>query len=114
MPTVNVCVCVRARMCVCVCVCTCVCASIGMSLETLVSTSARTPQVLSRALSANQRSHPKACSGHPQLSSLMPVGTQCSVDKIKPVTPSEEPEPGASIFPMTHLVISRRDTSICV
>ena len=36
------------------------------------------------------------------------------MDKIKPVTPSEEPEPGASIFPMTHLAISRWDTQAFV
>ena len=90
-PTVSVCV--RARACVCVS------ASRGMSLKTLVSTSARTPQVLSRALPANRRSHPKACPGHPQLSSLMPMRTRCSVDEIKPVTPSEEPEPGRAYSP---------------
>ena len=90
-------VCVRARARVCVCLC--VSASRGMSLKTLVSTSARTPQVLSRALPANRRSHPKACPGHPQLSSLMPMRTRCSVDEIKPVTPSEEPEPGRAYSP---------------
>ena len=105
MPRVNV------RVCVCVHVCVCKHRDVPGNLSLHLSQNAAG---VSRALPANPRSHPKACPGHPQLSGLMPVRTRCSVDEIKPVTPSEEPVPGASIFPPTHPAISRWDTSICV
>ena len=91
-----------------------------VSLETLLSTPARTLQVLSRALFATPWPDPKVCSGDPEPSRCTPVRTHCSLEEAGPApgaslgrTVGEEHVLQESVCPTTHSAIGRGTLAIC-